>query len=95
MTYRDFDPEWHVVMASLSALGVEIEPGAEVMAEGRVLDLELAVLRVSGRELHLVDAARVASERVVRALEARGHHVLRVHADELDLLDRICAAVGI
>ena len=90
----DFDAAWREPLAQLaSSDGVTVEPGDEVMHEGRVVDLDLATVTREGRSVRLVDDAQATAEAVANALASQGHQVLRVRADEADLVDRILSAL--
>lgn len=65
-----------------SVAGLEIEPGGDVSADGRVVGSEVAVVRVGGTELHLVDAEQVVASSVIAALESRGLRALRITGDD-------------
>jgi len=91
---EDFDPAWRSTMMQLAgADGVTVEPGNEVMDEGRVVDLDLATIRSEGRTVRLVDDARPNADEVADALAKNGHRVLRARADEKDVVARILAAL--
>jgi very-short-patch-repair endonuclease len=91
---ENFDAAWRPLMTQLAAAdGLVIEPGNEVMSEGRVIDLDLATLRRAGRTVRLVDDARASADEVANALAAEGQYVLRARANEPDVLARILAAL--
>jgi len=90
----DFDLAWREPLAQLAGSdGVTVEPGNEVMHEGRVVDLDLATVTREGRSVRLVDDSQATAEAVANALAGQGHQVLRVRADEADLVDRILTAL--
>ncbi|MCK9462853.1 MAG: DEAD/DEAH box helicase [Proteobacteria bacterium] len=92
---RDYGEEWRPLMESLtSSDGVTVEPGEEVMHEGRVVDLDLATVRKGNRSLRLVDDARSSADAVTHALSSVGCRVMRVRPNELDLTARVLAALG-
>ncbi|MFN8176413.1 MAG: DEAD/DEAH box helicase [bacterium] len=80
-----FPERFHRLIQELRALeGVEVEPGGDVSAEGRVVGMELAIVKVRGVELHLVDAKQLAAAAVIEALEAEGLRALGVTGEEVD-----------
>ena len=92
---EDFGAEWREVMANLAtADGVTVEPGDEVMEDGRVVDLDLATVRKGDHVLRLVDDAQSTAVTVAHALAKQGHAVLRAKATESGLVERILAALG-
>ena len=92
---EDFDARWRDVMKKLAAeQGVTVEPGDEVMAGGRVVDLDLATVRKGAKTLRLVDSEQPTADTVADALESQGHRVLRATSQETDLVERILAALG-
>jgi ATP-dependent helicase YprA (DUF1998 family)/very-short-patch-repair endonuclease len=91
---EDFDAAWRPLMIQLAAAdGVVVEPGNEVMSDGRVIDLDLATLRKGRRTVRLVDDARASADKVANALAAQGYRVLRARVNEPDALARILAAL--
>lgn len=91
---EDFDESWRAAMAQVAATGdVGIEPGEEVMQGGRVVDLDLATIRMGERTVRLVDDAHPSASAVASALQQQGHRVLRVCADQSDVVHRILAAL--
>ena len=74
--------------------GVTVEPGDEVMEDERVIDLDLATVSKDGTTVRLVDDGRSTADAVAQALAVQGHRVLRAHAEERNLLDRILAALA-
>ena len=92
---EDFGAEWREVMTGLAAAdGVTVEPGDEVMEDGRVIDLDLATVRKGERVLRLVDDAQSTADAVANALANQDHRVLRATATESGLVERILAALG-
>ena len=91
---EDFDAPWRAVLGELAETdGVVVEPGEEVMAEGRVVDLDLATISKDGIALRLVDDQRATASEVAEALESQGLHVLRVSVSEKGLRGRILEAL--
>lgn len=89
---EDFDPSWHTVMKQLAETeGILLEPGDEVMDKERVVDLDLATIRKGKRLIRLVDDAKSTTVAMVNALAEQGHRVLRVRADEKNVMARILA----
>ena len=92
---EDFDGPWRETMKVLAATdGVTVEPGDEVMEDGRVVDLDLATVSKGGTAVRLVDDGRSTADDVARALAAQGNRVIRGHAGQPDLVDRILAALA-
>ncbi|MXX20024.1 MAG: DUF1998 domain-containing protein, partial [Dehalococcoidia bacterium] len=89
----DFAAEWRVIVERLvSVHGVAVEPGNEVIEDGRVLDLDLATVRKGDIVLRLVDDGRLTADSVADALARQGHRVVRVSATETDVVKRILSA---
>ena len=92
---EDFDIDWRETMKALSSTdGVSVEPGDEVMEDGRVIDLDLATVSKDGTTVRVVDDGRSTADAVAQALAGQGHRVLHAHAEEPNLLDRILAALA-
>ena len=90
-----FDIDWRETMQELASTdGVTVEPGDEVMEDERVIDLDLATVSKDGTTVRLVDDGRSTADAVAQALAVQGHRVLRAHAEERNLLDRILAALA-
>jgi len=91
---EDFDLEWREPMTDLAAVdGVTVEPGDEVMANGRVIDLDLATVRKGEQVLRLVDDAQPMADAVANALSDQGHRVLRVSSTQAGLIEQIINAL--
>ncbi len=89
---EDFDVSWREIFLGLVAeSGVEIEPGEEVMENGRVLDLYLARVKRAGLEISLIDQGRKTAEEVSGALVRQGHRVLQVRATDPDVQSKVLA----
>lgn len=79
----DFDEEWHPLLDALTAhADLEIEPGSEVMKEGRVLDLDLATIHMDGQTIRLVDGRRPTAAELHALLLEEGEKVLLVMPDQ-------------
>lgn len=88
----DFEEEWRELMTRLADTPeVEVEPGEEVMSQGRVVDLDLATVRKGDRVLRLLDESKPTSDRVRSALVEQGAKVLFCRPDTPDLFARILA----
>jgi len=88
-----FDAQWHALLANLSkgVEGIEIEPGEDVMHEGRVIGGYFARLTWKGNALHLVAAGEIALDQLVEVLQEQGKIALVVSPDakaeaELEIL---------
>jgi len=91
---EDFDPQWQDVMGKLAAVdGLTVEPGDEVMDRGRVVDLDLATVRLGARQLRLVDAGSPSADKLRAVLESQGHVVLTAEASEPGLVERVLSAL--
>jgi very-short-patch-repair endonuclease len=91
---EDFDPSWREVFGLLAdQAGITIEAGEEVMANGRVVDLDLATVTRGECSLHLVDATKASAEEVEGVLKTQGHRVMHVQPDDTNLLDQILTAL--
>lgn len=91
---EDFGTEWREIMTRLAAAdGVTVEPGDEVMEDGRVIDLDLATLRKDQQVLRLVDDAQSTADAVANTLAKQGHRVLRATITESGLVERVLAAL--
>ena len=92
---EDFAAEWRAVMERLvSVHGMTVEPGNEVIEDGRVIDLDLATVRKGDVELRLVDDGQSTADAVADALAGQGHRVVRVSATETGIVERILSAFG-
>lgn len=79
---EDFDPQWRPLIALLGDDdGLSVEPGEEVMVDGRVVDLDLATVRRGTRVLRLIDATRESALSVRDALATQGWATLLVRPD--------------
>ncbi len=90
----DFDLQWRGLMAAIDKMdGISVDPGDDVMADDRVVGLDLATVRRGERCLRLVDDTKQPAEQVSSALESQGHRVMRIRPDEPDLFDKIISAL--
>jgi very-short-patch-repair endonuclease len=91
---EDFAPEWRESMTALSAFsGVTVQPGEEVMANGRVIDLDLATVRKGEQVIRLVDDAQPTADAVANALVDQGNQVLHVSSSQPDLIEQVISAL--
>ena len=92
----DYDAPWGELLAQLAARpGIDVEPGEEVMAGGRVLDMYIATIRVSDLVVRLVDAGRGGAPAVAAALRSRGDRVIELGPDGDHTVESILAALEV
>ncbi|TNE43150.1 MAG: DEAD/DEAH box helicase [Deltaproteobacteria bacterium] len=91
---EDYDAPWRPILQALASMeGVEVEPGDEVMQDGRVIDLDLATLTKGERIVRLVDLAQPTAQQVASALESHGFTVLCLNAEQENLQEIILAVL--
>jgi very-short-patch-repair endonuclease len=79
-----FEDECRPIMERLADAGMGVEPGMDVLVDGRVIGMTLGSVSHNGTTVQLVSARGADSERVCRALEARGEHVVVVQGNPDD-----------
>ncbi len=86
----DYDDTWQNPLKTLAELdGILVEPGDEVMAAGRVVDLTVACIRKGERSLDLIDAEGESASQLMAALKAAGRRAISLRPTEDGLVEKI------
>jgi len=88
-----FDESWLPLLDAWSEAGLQIEPGGEAAAGGRVLGAYEASVSNGAADVYLVADAPGASG-VVEALRGDGHRALVVRPDDPEVMATVLAALG-
>ncbi|MCP3962312.1 MAG: DEAD/DEAH box helicase [bacterium] len=89
-----FDEEWHPLVRDLAEReGIVVDAGGDVLAGGRVIGADVAVVEAGGRRLRLVDARDPAAEKIREALDAGGERALLIEPEDEELAERVLAAL--
>ncbi len=90
-----FDESWHPLVRALTGRdGVALEAGGDVVAGGRIVGSEVAVVELGGRKLRLVDGRNASASAVLDALREAGENALAADPADQSLPERILEALG-
>jgi hypothetical protein len=90
----DFDEEWRGSLAKLAERdGIVVEPGEDVMSDGRVVDCDLASVHLGERVVRLVDGDSPLANELAAALKAQSFTVVVVRSQDPDLIQQVLKAL--
>jgi hypothetical protein len=91
---EDYDEVWRPIIAALAAMsGLTVEPGEEVMQDGRVVDLDLATIQRNDKRVRIVDDTRDTANAVAVVLEEAHESVIRIRPDDPEVVDRVLSVL--
>jgi very-short-patch-repair endonuclease len=87
-----FDERWQPLIENLlEDANIVVEPGCDVLADGRVVGQSLAIVSDGSHQLHLLDGDHPDSRRVRDYLEEQGEHVLVCRSPGIETAHQIRA----
>ncbi len=91
-----FDEQWQPLVRSLAELeGIVVDAGEDVVAGGRVIGADVAVVEAGDRRLRLIDDRDSAARSLRQALEAAGEETLSVDWEDRELMQKVLAALEV
>ena len=93
---EDYEPAWHPLLLKLkNEYDVKIEHGEEIMSEGRVVDLELAIFTKGRHVVHLLDSQRLTAKNIESVLKDRNIRSFSTWPEDPHILGQILHALNI